>query len=80
MPKLRILSGKEVVGIVSLFGFKLYSQTGSHIKMRRIVGQIIQVLVIPNHAELKKGMTKAMFNQASEYISEEKLRPYFYTK
>ncbi len=36
MPKLKVLSGAEVVRILSIFGFKVASQRGSHIKLRRI--------------------------------------------
>ena len=37
MPKLRVLSGKEVVKILSKFGFEVISQRGSHVKLRRIL-------------------------------------------
>lgn len=37
MSKLRILSGKEVVRIFSRFGFKVISQRGSHVKLRRVL-------------------------------------------
>ena len=79
MPKLRVLSGKDVVKILSLSGFLIYSQKGSHVKMKRETNNETQILVIPNHGKLKKGMLKALFNQASKYITEEELRPHFYT-
>ncbi|MBM4137164.1 MAG: type II toxin-antitoxin system HicA family toxin [Nitrospira sp.] len=34
-PKLQRLSGKEVLSILSKFGFAVYSQRGSHVKLRR---------------------------------------------
>ncbi|MCD6492457.1 MAG: type II toxin-antitoxin system HicA family toxin [Archaeoglobaceae archaeon] len=33
MPKLRVLSGKEIVKILSKFGFEVVSQRGSHVKL-----------------------------------------------
>jgi predicted RNA binding protein YcfA (HicA-like mRNA interferase family) len=54
MPKLRVLSGAEVVKILAIFGFKIASQRGSHIKLRRIEGGGgQQTLTIPNHKELE---------------------------
>ncbi|WP_228061572.1 type II toxin-antitoxin system HicA family toxin [[Phormidium] sp. LEGE 05292] len=35
MPRLKRLSGAEVVAILVNFGFQVYSQKGSHIKLRR---------------------------------------------
>ena len=36
MPKLRVLSGKDVVAILESFGFLIQSQQGSHLKLRRM--------------------------------------------
>ncbi|CAG0933097.1 hypothetical protein TFLX_02901 [Thermoflexales bacterium] len=36
-------------------------------------------LTVPNHAELDTGTTRAILRQATRYISEDELRPYFYT-
>lgn len=50
MPRFKVLSGGEVVRILALFGFKVASQRGSHIKLRRIeTGGGQQTLTIPNH-------------------------------
>jgi len=79
MPKLRVLSGRQVVKILSRFGFKAVSQRGSHIKLRRILENgTKQTLTIPLHEELDKGTLRAIYRQALRYIPEEKLRPYFY--
>ncbi len=36
MPKLRTLSGSELLAIFNHFGFRPFSQRGSHLKLRRI--------------------------------------------
>ena len=80
MPKLKNLSGKEILKIFSLFDFEAISQRGSHVKLRRILsGDIKQSLTIPLHKELDKGTIKAIFRQALRYIKEEELKPYFYS-
>ena len=79
MPKLRVLSGKEVVKILSKFGFEVVSQRGSHVKLRRILSdETKQILTVPLHDELDKGTLKAIIRQASRYIPEEELRRHFY--
>jgi len=37
MPKLKNLSGKEVIKILLSFGFEVASQKGSHVKLRRVL-------------------------------------------
>ena len=80
MPKLKRLSQKEVLRILESFGFLISKQKGSHIKIRRKTKFGFQALTIPNHKEIDKGTLKAIFNQASRFISEEELRKEFYTK
>ena len=79
MPKLKVLSGKSIVKIFNIFRFEIVSQRGSHIKLRRIVNGLEQTLTVPDHRELAKGTLKEIYNHASKYISEEELRPHFYT-
>ena len=79
MPKLRTLSGNEVLGILAEFGFQPFSQRGSHIKVRRISGQgQIQTLTIPNHREIDRGTLHALFRQACRFIPEPELRRMFF--
>ena len=80
MPKLRHLSGSEVIRILERFGFTVHAQRGSHVKLRRIgsAGEK-QTLTIPRHQELDTGTLRAIFRQASRYVLAEELRPYFYT-
>ncbi len=81
MPKLRTLSGTEVMAILGDFGFRPLSQRGSHVKVRRVLadGQT-QTLTIPNHKELDRGTLHAIFRQACRFIAEPELRPLFFTE
>jgi predicted RNA binding protein YcfA (HicA-like mRNA interferase family) len=81
MPELRVLSGAEVVRILSIFGFKVASQRGRHIKLRRVEGGgSQQTLTIPNHKELDRGTLGAIYRQASRYVPETELRAHFYVE
>jgi len=78
-PKLKRLSGKEVFSILSKFGFSVYSQRGSHVKLRRTsVSGEIQSLTIVMHDELDIGTIRAIVRQASRFIPEDQLRKEFY--
>ncbi|MBI3667915.1 MAG: type II toxin-antitoxin system HicA family toxin [Acidobacteria bacterium] len=80
MPgKLRRLSGQEVAAILGQFGFLPLAQRGSHLKLRRLgVEGRKETLVVPLHNELDRGTLRSIVRQASRYISEENLRPYFF--
>lgn len=79
MPKLRVLSGKDVVTIFAFFGFVVAGQKGSHIKLvRTLSDDARQTLTIPNHPYLDKGTLKAIYRQASRYVAENELHRHFY--
>ena len=79
MPKLRRLSGQDVLRILERFGFVVHSQRGSHVKLQRIGpdGER-QTLTIPRHSELDPGTLRAIFRQASHYIPPDELHTHFY--
>ena len=61
MPRLKVLSGKDLVKIFSEFGFTIQSQKGSHIKLSKLLQDQKQTLVIPNHSEMDVGTIKAIY-------------------
>ena len=81
MPgKLRALRGADVVRALARFGFHQVKQSGSHVKLRRTGpdGES-QTLHIPLHRKLKPGTLRAIFRQASDYVSADELRPFFFS-
>jgi predicted RNA binding protein YcfA (HicA-like mRNA interferase family) len=80
MPKLRVLSGREVLKILGGFGFQEFAQRGSHIKLRRTLpAGRAQILTVPNHNEIDRGTLHAIYRQASRFIPESELRSKFFT-
>jgi predicted RNA binding protein YcfA (HicA-like mRNA interferase family) len=79
-PKLKRLSGRDVVSILADFGFVTQSQRGSHVKLRRVLktGEK-QTLTIPIHDELDIGTLRAIMKQATRYMAQDSLWPYFYS-
>lgn len=81
MPKLKTLSGEELIKIFLSFNFIIAAQKGSHIKLVRLqANNIKQTLTIPNHFEIDKGTLKAIYRQSLRYIYESDLKHYFYTE
>ena len=63
MPKLPVVSGKEVVKALAKLGYIIDHQTGSHIILRN-KDPPHRRLTIPNHKEIAKGTLKSIMNQA----------------
>ena len=82
MPKLKRLSGQDVIKILSDFGFVIAAQKGSAMSnwVRNLPDGTKQPLTIPAHHELDKGTLKAIIRQASRYIPETELKPHFYSE
>ena len=70
MPRLPVLSGKDVIKALSRKGYVFDHQTGSHITLMNVEGKKITV---PNHKELGPGILRAIIRQAGltaeEFIS-----------
>ncbi|MCX6552549.1 MAG: type II toxin-antitoxin system HicA family toxin [Acidobacteria bacterium] len=77
MPRLRRLSGDDVVSIFRGFGFRVAAQHGSHIKLVRDSPSGRQVLTIPAHRELDTGTLRAIIRQASRFVAADELDPHF---
>ena len=55
MPKLRVLSGREVCQIMTQLGFQQVRRKGSHIIMQKTAGHSTITVPVPDHDELKMG-------------------------
>ena len=66
MPKLPVLSGREVVRGLGRLGFEHVGQSGSHIKLRRASSTVI----VPAHREVRRGTLASILQQAGISIEE----------
>ena len=55
MPKLPVVSGRDVVKALLKAGFRQVGQKGSHIKMRGFVKGSKRTIIVPNHKVIRKG-------------------------
>ena len=63
MPKLPLISGKDLVKALQKIGYEIDHQTGSHIILRNNVPPNRR-LTVPNHPEIAKGTLLAIIKQA----------------
>ena len=64
MSKLPVLSGKELIKILSSLGYKHVRTRGSHMILVRKTKKGKKTIPVPNHKELAKGTLKAIMSQA----------------
>ncbi|MEK6972940.1 MAG: type II toxin-antitoxin system HicA family toxin [archaeon] len=64
MPKLPVLSGKELVRILTKKGFQTLGQKGSHVILMKIVNGKKIKTVVPMHPTIKIGTLLSILRQA----------------
>ena len=65
MPKLPVLSGKDIVKVLSKIGFVHVRTKGSHAILNKQDSEKGKITVpVPLHRELAKGTLKSIMNQA----------------
>ena len=64
MPKLRVLSGKEVCKIMTRHGFEQVRQKRSHIIMQKTEKNTTITVPVPDHGELKTGTLLGIIRQS----------------
>ena len=64
MPKLKVLSGKEVCNILKRYGFKEVRRKGSHILMQKKTETATVTVPVPDHKEIKRGTLMSIIRQS----------------
>ena len=79
-PRLRRLSGRQVLRALHEFGFEIVATRGSHAKLvRHAEGGERQILTVPLHRDLAPGTIRAVYRQACRFVPEGELRPFFFS-
>ena len=65
MPKLRILSGKEVCCILAQHGFQEVRRRGSHVVMQKKLPQTTITVPVPDHKEIRIGTLQSSYVKAA---------------
>jgi predicted RNA binding protein YcfA (HicA-like mRNA interferase family) len=82
MPKLRRLSGPEVIMILEQFGFVVTRIRGSHHRLKMVRADKACYSTVPVHGNkpLPPGTLRTIYRQAIACVPEDDLHPHFYTE
>jgi predicted RNA binding protein YcfA (HicA-like mRNA interferase family) len=61
--KLPVVSGKEVIKFLAKNGFEIIGRKGSHVRMKKKLGEKVLVTVVPLHKKLDPGTFLAILRQ-----------------
>jgi predicted RNA binding protein YcfA (HicA-like mRNA interferase family) len=64
MTRLPLLSGREIMKILSKNGFEVVGRKGSHVRMKKITSDGVLITVIPDHKEIPVGTLKSIIRQS----------------
>ncbi len=72
-PKVpRDVSGKQLIRILSKYGYEVIRQNGSHIRVSISNKDGIHNTTIPNHDSLRLGTLISIINDVSDYLGIDK--------
>jgi len=64
LAKLRILSGREVCGILAQHGYEQIRQQGSHTIMQKKIEDSTITIPVPDHKEIRTGTLMSIIRQS----------------
>jgi predicted RNA binding protein YcfA (HicA-like mRNA interferase family) len=64
LPKLRVLSGREICALLVLHGFTEVRRKGSHISMQRKDAATTITVPVPDHDEVRIGTLLSIIRQS----------------
>jgi predicted RNA binding protein YcfA (HicA-like mRNA interferase family) len=68
----RDLSGRELIRLLSRYGYQQTRQIGSHIRLRTILRGNPHYVTVPDHGELRLGTLNAILSDVAEYLGLER--------
>ena len=80
MPKLKRISGKDLLALLLREGFLLLRQKSSHVRLVMKTENASHFVTIPLHDELDRGTEKAIIRSLGRCLSQEKIEQLFYTE
>ena len=62
---LPIVSGRKVIKVLTRAGFEVVGRKGSHVRLKKKVGDKVLIVIVPDHRELARGTLRAILRQAN---------------
>ena len=75
MPKLPVISGDELIKLLTKLGYEIVKQKGSHVRLRKKTEIGEHNITVPKHKEIAKGTLNDILSKVSLWnnISKEEL-------
>ncbi len=75
MPKLPTISGDKLIKLLTVLGYEIVRQKGSHVRLRKKTEIGEHNITVPKHKEIAKGTLNDILSKVSMWnnISKEKL-------
>lgn len=67
--KLPVVSGREVIKLLTRIGFQVVGKKGSHVRLKKRNGKTF-IVVVPDHSELAKGTLRSIIRRADLSVEE----------
>ena len=67
LPKLPVVSGKDLIKFLKKLGYEVVRQRGSHVRLRKETENGIHNITIPYHDEIAKGTLNAILSDVSKW-------------
>ncbi len=78
MPKLRRISGENLLKILVKEGFEVIRQKGSHVRLVKNDSDLRTFITIPLHKEIDRGTLKAIIRSLKRIFPQDKIFGIFY--
>ncbi|MFH1364909.1 MAG: type II toxin-antitoxin system HicA family toxin [Candidatus Aenigmatarchaeota archaeon] len=72
MTRLPVMSGQEILKLLSKHGFQIAGRKGSHIRLKKKEKNKTFIVIVPDHKEIPPETLKSILRQAG--ISEDIIR------
>jgi predicted RNA binding protein YcfA (HicA-like mRNA interferase family) len=70
LSRLPVISGREMVRLLSKIGFAIVGRKGSHVRLKRRRGKEILIVIVPMHHELARGTLRSILRQANLTVDD----------
>jgi predicted RNA binding protein YcfA (HicA-like mRNA interferase family) len=69
MPKLPVISFKELIKLLNQLGYEVDHQRGSHIRLKKELPTGHHSITVPAHKEIAKGTLNDILDRISHYVN-----------
>jgi len=65
LSRLPVISGREMLRVLTKIGFAIVGRKGSHVRLKRRRDKEVLIVIVPMHHELAKGTLRSILRQAN---------------